>query len=145
MYKISLSKGYVNCDLHCKNNNGSAILSSLVSNNSIYEWYVPYELNKYDINIHNFKILLSNTSTPFVYTLGNPNFLYYYSDYFKIYSNLNITHPSLNQIITPNNSFISYQGFKDNLTLSFSYNQLNTFEEIPNITYNVINNHCHLF
>lgn len=121
-------------------NNGSSILSSLVGNNSIYEWYVPYELNKYNINIHNFKILLSNTSTPFVYTLGNPNFLYYYSDYFKIYSNLNITHPSLNQIITPNNSFISYQGFKDNLRLSFSYNQLNTFEDIPNISYDITNN-----
>ena len=121
-------------------NNGSAILSSFIGNESAYEWYVPYELNKYNINIHNFKLLLSNTSTPFVYTLGNPNFLYYYSDYFKIYSNLNITHPTLNQIITPNNSFISYQGFKNNLTLSFLYNPTNTFQNIPNINYDVINN-----
>lgn len=120
-------------------NNGSSILNSFLGNQSFYQWNIPYELNKYNTNSYNFKFLLSNTSTPFIYTLGTPHFLYYYSEYFKIYSNLNITHPSANQIITPNNSFVSYYGFKNNLTLSFLYNPIDTFEDIPNISYNIRN------
>ena len=119
--------------------NGSAILESYIGNESNYEWDIPYELNKYNIHLHNFKLLLSNTSTPFVYTLGNPNFLYYYSDYFRIYSNLSISHPTFHEIVNPNTSYISYHGFHDNLSISFLYQSplTGSYIPIPGLTYDV--------
>lgn len=120
-------------------NNGTAILDSYIGNKSTYEWNIPYELNKYNIHLHNFKLLLSNTSTQFIYTLGNPNFLYYYSDYFKIYSNLSISHQEYHKIVTHNTSYIAYHGFQNNLSVSFLYYSplAGSYISVPNLIYDV--------
>ena len=53
---------------------------------------------------------------------------------------MSISHPESYQIVDPNTSYISYNGFQNNLTLSFSYSDSNTYIPIPNLYHQLDNN-----
>jgi hypothetical protein len=75
------------------NNNNKIVLNhSLEPGDTHYEWKLPYELNHYEVSPINWRMLLSNTSTPYSGNIGSPtNNLIILSDFFTIYSNMNIS------------------------------------------------------
>ena len=70
------------------------VLSDVIfPSDSAYNWSLPYELNYYDIHDIHWRILLSNSSTPYSSNIGSHSVqsIIYLSDFFKINSNMNIT------------------------------------------------------
>ena len=75
------------------NNNQMVLANTLTPSESSYNWHLPYELNNYSLTDINWRILLSNSSTPYSGNIGSHtvNSIIYLSDFFKIQSNMNIT------------------------------------------------------
>ena len=117
-------------------NNGEYILNNNLStapNQQLFEWTVPYDLNRYTLDNLNWRFLLSNTSTPHSGTIGGSTGINTLSTFFKIYSNMNISIPQ-NLILEGTNSSIEMNGInsEDDLELSLylKYNLDNEIEII---------------
>ena len=68
------------------------VLADVVSpNESLYNWTLPFDLNYYSIEDINWRILLSNSSTPYSSNIGSHTVesIIYLSDFFTIQSNMN--------------------------------------------------------
>ena len=77
-----------------KFSNNQMVLADVVfPSDSVYNWSLPYNLNYYDIHDIRWRILLSNSSTPYSSNIGSHSVqsIIYLSDFFKIHSNMNIT------------------------------------------------------
>ena len=74
-------------------NNQMVLADTLAPGNLNYEWHLPYELNKYNVSQIDWRILLSNSSTPYSGHIGShtDNNLIILSDFFNIESNMNDT------------------------------------------------------
>lgn len=78
-----------------------------------FNWHIPFELNNYNISDINWRLLLSNTSTPYSGSIGShtENNLIILSDYFKINSNMNISFLSSIPIYSYENNTILANGY----------------------------------
>ena len=87
--------------------------SEINSGQQNFNWHIPFELNNYNISDINWRLLLSNTSTPYSGSIGShtENNLIILSDYFKINSNMNISFLSSIPIYSYENNTILTNGY----------------------------------
>ena len=74
-------------------NNQMVLANELTPVESCFNWNLPYQLNNYSLSDIDWRILLSNSSTPYSGNIGSHTVdsIIYLSDFFKIQSNMNIT------------------------------------------------------
>lgn len=92
-----------------KFSNNQLVLSDVIEEGELnYNWHLPYELNHYNVSQINWRILLSNTSTPYSGHIGShtDNNLIILSNFFKISSNMNISFP-----VDSNDAIYKYQQY----------------------------------
>ena len=80
-----------------KFSNNQMVLADVVfPSESAYNWTLPNDLNYYDIEDINWRILLSNSSTPYSSNIGSHSVqsIIYLSDFFSIQTNINISRVS---------------------------------------------------
>ena len=115
--------------------NGNLVLDDIV-NGSSYLWNVPRDLNYYELGVHNFKIVVTN-SEGFSSSLTNNNNDYILSEYFSIKSNMNITNPNRNILIIPGGeAIIEWNGFLSYIDISLEYLKENKWLHYVNIEKN---------
>ena len=126
------------------NNNQMVLSEDIMPTESNYEWHLPYELNYYSISDIDWRILLSNSSTPYSGNIGSHSIdsIIYLSDFFRIDSNMNITYLEQNLLRLNTPVYFTSNGFILNstetpilfrLNLTNSTNDINiaTFSELP--------------
>lgn len=97
-----------------KFSNNQMVLADVVSpNESSYNWTLPFDLNYYSIEDINWRILLSNSSTPYSSNIGSHTVesIIYLSDFFTIQSNMNATHVGENLIHLDKLNYFTTNGF----------------------------------
>ena len=86
-----------------KFSNNQMVLADVVfPAESAYNWTLPFDLNYYNIDDIQWRILLSNSSTPYSSNIGSHSVqsIIYLSDFFSIQSNMNVSSISETNIIT---------------------------------------------
>lgn len=104
-------------DVISKDSSNNIILNSEVEGNN-FIWNVPYSLNKYDIDYHNFRFVLSDRDDLYSNSLSDTDKLEpMYSDYFDIKSNIVLS--SIPSHIDSNKNYgLNFTGFKNSVDIS---------------------------
>ena len=112
--------------------NGDLVLDDMV-NGTNYLWKIPRDMNYYNLNNHNFKVVITN-SEGFSSSLTNNDNDYILSEYFSVYSNMNVTQPEENIIVYPTNeALLEWNGFLGYIDISLEYYDNNKWEHSMNI------------
>ena len=119
--------------------NGSNVLNTKLET-PYYNWDIPHILNKYMLDNHQFKLLVSSTPNPYSNTLLSEKKHFIYSDYFNIKSNMNISY--INTFYPGTNQTLQINGFnKYNCYLNYQNNDLFLFtsdKDIITINHNLL-------
>ena len=119
--------------------NGSNVLNTKLET-PYYNWDIPHILNKYMLDNHQFKLLVSSTPNPYSNTLLSEKKHFIYSDYFNIKSNMNISY--INTVYPDVNQTLQINGFnKYNCYLNYQNNDLFLFtsdKDIITINHNLL-------
>ena len=129
-----------------KFSNNQMVLSDNINlGETNYIWNIPYELNHYNVTPILWRILLSNSSTPYSGNIGShtENNLIILSDFFKIKSNMNISTSALldsDQSIYRFNEYnFTTAGFTDDFNVDFFMTNRIINTSIANFTANNTN------
>ena len=115
--------------------NGNLVLDDLVNDNT-YTWKVPRDLNYYELQDHNFKLVITNTEG-FTSSLTNNKNDYILTDYFILKTNMNVTKPEDNIIIYPNNEVIlEWNGFMGKVDIQLEYKENEKWKHFYDIVKN---------
>ena len=103
-------------DVISKDSSNNIILNSEVQGNN-FIWNVPYSLNKYNIDNHNFRFVLSDRDDLYSNSLTDTDKLEpMYSEYFDINSNIKLS--SIPSHIESNENYIlNFSGFKNPVSI----------------------------
>ena len=119
--------------------NGSNVLNTKLET-PYYNWDIPHILNKYMLDNHQFKLLVSSTPNPYSNTLLSEKKHFIYSDYFNIKSNMNISY--INTVYPDVNQTLQINGFNTyNCYLNYQNNDLFLFtsdKDIITINHNLL-------
>ena len=109
-------------------NNQMVLSSSILPEESNYTWDLPYDLNYYRVEDINWRILLSNSSTPYSGSIGSHSVdsIIYLSDFFRIHSNMNATRYNSNSVRFNEEDYFVTNGFTDTEPINYYFSLKNS-------------------
>ena len=123
--------------------NQLVLAENVLPNESTFNWTLPYDLNHYAVNDINWRILLSNSSTPYSSNIGTHSVesIIYLSDFFTINSNMNATNLGENLIYFDSLNYFTTNGFilnSSEVSIDFRFILKNTTNHVEIARFNTL-------
>lgn len=120
--------------------NGEYVLDEEIVNNT-YKWDIPRVLNYFNLGVHDFKLVLTDSNGILGGSLsGDDSNNNIYSDYFSIQTNMNVS--TLPTLLIPNTKFnITWDGFKFQKNIYLEEYSKGKWKQVSNLDMYNTNNH----